>query len=226
MNLGILGGTFDPIHRGHTFIAHRIMEIFSLDQVLFMVSNLRLHKEKVRTTSSFHRYAMVVLDLLYEERLCASLLELEQEGASYTVTTLERLRNHHPKDHFCFIAGSDSLKEIHLWKDYATLLSEHCFVFVQRTRSEADLEQLKISESARTTIKVVSASDKPIIQTGQSFLINIEAPPISSTNIRRAMAAGQTPDPESVSAPVLQYIREYRLYERNQCRSVENLQTH
>ncbi len=226
MNLGILGGTFDPIHRGHTFIAYRIMEIFGLDQVLFMVSNLPPHKEKVRITSSFHRYAMVVLDLLYEERLRASLLELEQGGRSYTATTLECLRNHHPRDHFCFIAGSDSLKEIHLWKDYATLLSEHCCVFVQRTRSEADLEQLTIDETARTRIKVVSASDKPIIQTGQSFLIDIEAPPISSTNIRRAIAAGQLPDPESISAPVLQYIREYRLYERNQSRSVENLQAH
>ena len=226
MKLGILGGTFDPIHRGHTFIAHRIMETFGLDQVLFMVSNLPPHKEKVHTTGSFHRYAMVVLELLYEEGLCASLLELEQEGPSYTVTTLERLRNHYPNDRFCFIAGSDSLKEIHLWKDYATLLSEHCFVFVQRTQSEADLEQLKINGAARTTIKVVSASDKAIIQAGQSFLINIEAPAVSSTCIRRAIATGQTPDPESISATVLQYIREYRLYERNQSPSVENLQAH
>ena len=226
MNLGILGGTFDPIHRSHTFIAERIMEIFGLDQVLFMVSNLPPHKEKVPTTSPFHRYAMVVLDLLYKERLCASLLELEEGGASYTINTLERLRDHYLKDHFCFIAGSDSLQEIHLWKDYATLLSEHCFVFVQRTQSAADLEKLKISETAKTTIKVVSASDKPIIQTGQSFLINIEAPPISSTNLRRAMAAGQTPDPESISAPVLQYIREHRLYERNQSGPVENLQAY
>ncbi len=226
MNLGILGGTFDPIHRCHTFIAHRIREIFGLDQVLFMVSNLPPHKETFRTTSSFHRYAMVVLDLLYEERLSASLLELEEGVPSYTVTTLERLRDLHPEDRFCFIAGSDSLKEIHLWKDYATLLSEHCFVFVQRTRSEADLEQLKINEAARKSIKVVSASEKPIIQTGQSFLINIEAPPTSSTHIREAIAVGQTPDPESISGLVLQYIREYRLYERNQSRSVENLQAH
>ncbi len=226
MKLGILGGTFDPIHRGHTFIAQRIMESFGLNQVLFMVSSLPPHKERIHTTSAFHRYAMVVLELLREEGLCASLLELEQEGPSYTITTLERLRNHYPNDLFCFIAGSDSLNEIHLWKDYATLLSEHCFVFVQRTQSEADLEQLKISEAARTTIKVVSASDKLIIQRGQSFLINIEAPPISSTNLRRAIAAGQTPDPESISASVLQYIREYRLYERNQSRAVENLQAH
>lgn len=226
MNLGILGGTFDPIHRGHTFIAHRIREIFALDQVLFMVSNLPPHKEKVRTTSSFHRYAMVVLELLYEERLCASLLELEQGGPSYTVNTLERLRNHHPENHSCFIAGSDSLREIHLWKDYATLLSEHCFVFVQRTRSETDLGQLTIDETVRRSIKVVSASDKPIIQTGQSFLINIDAPPISSTDIRRAIAAGLPPDPGSISAAVLQYIRDYRLYERNQSRSVESLQAH
>ena len=226
MKLGILGGTFDPIHRGHTFIAHRIRETFGLDQVLFMVSNLSPHKEKVHTTSPFHRHAMVVLELLYEESLCASLLELEHETPSYTITTLERLRADYPDDHLCFIAGSDSLKEIHLWRDYATLLSEYCFVFVQRSQYEADLEQLKIDEPARTTIKVVSVSDKPIIQTGQSFLINIEAPPISSTNIRRAIAAGQDPDPESISAPVIQYIRECRLYERNQSGSVENLRAH
>ena len=226
MKVGILGGTFDPVHRGHTFTAHGVMKAFDLDQVLFMVCNLAPHKIKVQITSHFHRYAMVALALLEEERLSASLLEIEQGGPSYTVTTLKLLQRLNPDDRFCFIAGSDSLREIHLWKDYATLLSEHSFVFVQRTRSEVDLTQLKIKEAAAKTIKVVSASDKPIIQTGQSFLIDIQPPPVSSTGIREGIASGRCLDPEGISTPVLQYIRKYRLYEGNQSRSVEGLPPH
>jgi len=73
LKIGILGGTFDPMHRGHTYLARAVLKVFSLDRVLLMVSYLAHHKGKQKVTSPFHRYAMVVLNLSEEENLYASL---------------------------------------------------------------------------------------------------------------------------------------------------------
>ena len=85
MKIGILGGTFDPIHRGHSYVARCVLNMFSLNHVLFMVSKLPPHKEKDDLTSPFHRFAMVVLDLLDDRDLYPSPWELERGTLSYTI---------------------------------------------------------------------------------------------------------------------------------------------
>ena len=215
MKIGILGGTFDPMHRGHTYLARAVSTVLDLDRVLFMVSYLPPHKGKQKITNSFHRYAMVAMDLLEKENLYPSQWELDRRKSSYTIETLQYFTSHYPQHQYCFLAGSDSLKEIHLWKDYGTLLKEHCFVFVQRPGAQVNLEELKISDSLRQKIHIVCEQDQPIIRSGQSLLMTLEAPDISASSLRKLIASGKHPSSKLISPSVLQYVKKHRLYEEN-----------
>jgi len=181
-----------------------------------MVSNLPPHKGSQELTSALHRFAMTVLGLCEEDSLHASCWELERASHSYTVKTLEHFHSHYLEHQFCFIAGSDSLREIHLWKDYVKLLEKYCFVFVQRPGTEARLSDLEIPGVLRSRIRVVREKEKPIIGPGKSFLAAINAPLVSSTAGRRMVRSGQLLPQDVISASVLQYIRKHRLYEDNQ----------
>ena len=184
-----------------------------------MVSHLPAHKEMQEITSPFHRYAMVVLDLIEEEYLFPSHWELDQQKPSYTIETLQYFRSSYPENRYCFVAGSDSLKEIHLWQNYGKLLEEHCFIFVQRPGTSVDPNDLKISGSLRQKIQSVGQEDKPTIRPGQSFLITLKAPPISASSIRKMIASGKEASLDILSPAVMRYIKKHRLYEANRSHS-------
>ena len=223
MKIGILGGTFDPMQRGHAYLARAVSTVLDLDRVLFMVSYLPPHKGKQKITSPFHRYAMVAMDLLEEENLYPSQWELDRRKSSYTIETLQYFTSHYPQHQYCFVAGSDSLKEIHLWKDYGTLLKEHCFVFVQRPGAQVNPEELKISDSLRQKVHIVCEQDQPIIRSGQSFLMTLDALDISARSLRKLIASGIRPSAKLISPSVLQYVKKHRVYEENQDPSKEGL---
>jgi len=211
------------MHRGHTYLARAVSTVLELDRVLFMVSYLPPHKGKQKITSPFHRYAMVALDLLEEENLYPSLWELDRRKSSYTIETLQYFTSHYPQHQYCFIAGSDSLKDIHLWKGYGTLLKEHCFVFVQRPGAQVNPEELKISDSLRQKVHIVCEQDQPIIRSGQSFLMTLDALDISARSLRKLIASGIRPSAKLISPSVLQYVKKHRVYEENQDPSKEGL---
>ena len=211
------------MHRGHTYLARAVSTVLKLDRVLFMVSYLPPHKGKQKITSPFHRYAMVALDLLEEENLYPSLWELDRRKSSYTIETLQYFTSHYPQHQYCFIAGSDSLKDIHLWKDYGTLLKEHCFVFVQRPGAQVNPEELKISDSLRQKVHIVCEQDQPIIRSGQSFLMTLDALDISARSLRKLIASGIRPSAKLISPSVLQYVKKHRVYEENRDPSKEGL---
>jgi nicotinate-nucleotide adenylyltransferase len=226
VKIGILGGTFDPVHAAHLHLARRVRQVFSLDAVWFMVAHLPPHKEKHAVSSGFHRYAMAVLAVQEEKEIYASSWELERSHTSFTVDTLDTLRNESPEDDFCFIAGSDSLLDIHSWKDCGRLLLEHCFIFVQRPGLEVDLERIPLSGRLKEVIQPVFPDSDKSIQAGRSFLISLDAPPVSSTSIRRAIAAGQLPNADCLPASVLSYILKNRLYEHHPSSSEKGLRDH
>jgi len=188
------------------------MEAFSLDRVEFMVAHSPPHKMTQEPSDSYHRYAMVALGLSEEEKMTASSLELKRRGISYTIDTMETLTASNPLIEYCFVAGSDALKEIHLWKDYDRLLTEHCFIFVQRPEEQTSLDNVQWPEDLLRRIRKVSRSSQPEISKGQSFLISLDALPISATEIRLAISGGQIL-PQNVLAPeVIRYIRKHNLY--------------
>ena len=165
---------------------------------------------------------MTAIELIDEQTLCASHWELDQR-VSYTIETLESFKKNHPQHEFCFVAGTDSLKEIHLWKDCGKLLKDHCFLFVQRPGNEVNLGKLNVSPPLRDRVEVVSQGATPSIGYGHSFLVTLGAPAISSTKIRQELASGKSLAQDVISPSVMRYIKKYRLYEDKHDRFKESV---
>ncbi len=215
MSIGILGGTFDPIHQGHVAIANRALEFFDLDSVIFMVARVPPHKQGQAIGSAYHRFAMVALETRQYARLQASDWELRRPGPSYTADTLRLWTKNHPQTQLCFIAGADALSEIHTWKDYAKLLARYCFVFVQRPGIEISLGRLALPADLKERLtRIQDDVPPPAIEPGRSFVLPSYHQPVSSTQIRRALVQRRYLEPDLLSAGVLEHIRKYRLYER------------
>ncbi|MEE8584939.1 MAG: nicotinate-nucleotide adenylyltransferase, partial [Acidobacteriota bacterium] len=208
---------------GHSYVAQRVSEAFGLDRVLFLVSRRPPHKNEPALTSPFHRYAMTVLETLDTSNLFPCHWELARPAPSYTIQAMQHFQQRFPEDAFCFIAGSDSLRELNHWKEYGRLLSEHCFIFVQRPGEAVDLSQLAIPPHLCERIQPVQPQDRPAIQNGTSYLISLDAPDVSSTALRRILAEGGVPTPFHLSPRVLQYAKKFHLYERRQENPQESL---
>ncbi len=226
MKIGLLGGTFDPVHAGHLHIARHALERMALDQIHLVVARTPPHKPGESVTDASHRFAMAVLATADDPRLLVSPWELNRPGPGYTIDTLQGMRGEFPNHQFCFVAGGDSLREIHLWKDCGTLLREYCFVFVRRPGFGPDLANLEIPGSLKRHIRTVCENETPAIRPGSSFLLVADPPPVSSTQIREAIAAGGQPPPGSIPPEVAAHIWKYRLYEQNPRSPGKSLRRH
>jgi len=123
MRIGILGGSFDPIHEGHLTLAREAMKQFKLDRVLFVPAHLPPHKKEGELTPGPFRARMTELAILDERKWQFCDLELRRRGLSYTVDTLRELHKIYPPPHqLFFIAGADSLQDIQTWKDPEEIL--------------------------------------------------------------------------------------------------------
>ena len=152
MNIGLFGGSFDPIHRGHVSLAQAAAERFSLHKVLFVPANVPPHKQKQPVTAFVHRYAMVALATEEDKRFVPSLLEAPEElqpevrsggrakatdaqiaQPSYSIGTVRRLKKSLKKaDRLFFLIGIDAFREIGKWHESRALLSECEFVVASR----------------------------------------------------------------------------------------------
>lgn len=125
---GILGGTFNPLHIGHLILAQSALEALDLATVLFVPCARPPHKTPLMLAEARHRLAMVEAALAGDIRFEACDVEIKRGGVSYAVDTVAQLHDANPSAELCFIIGSDTLKELHLWKDIYTLLSLCRFV--------------------------------------------------------------------------------------------------
>ena len=117
LKIGIMGGTFDPIHYGHLMIAENAAEQFGLDQIWFMPNGNPPHKRNSNITSAEHRCAMVELAIAGNPRFTLSRREVDADGVCYTYETLASLHEECPDDRFYFIMGADSLSEFESWRN-------------------------------------------------------------------------------------------------------------
>lgn len=213
--LGLLGGTFDPIHHGHLEVARAARRLLSLDRVLFVPSHLPPHRPRAPHASGCHRFAMLALAVLDQPGFMASDLELSRSGPSYTSDTLTTLheRGWQPWQLF-FITGVDAFAEIDTWREYPALLDRAHFVVVTRPgyRTDALRERLPALSSRFVDVGDDGRSD-PVLGTDRPAILLIHAPTpdVSSTEIRRRLAAGASlrglvPD------AVEHYIGQHRLY--------------
>lgn len=141
MRIGILGGTFDPIHEGHLELARAAQKKLRLDQVIFVPAYRHPleGKDSFVSASAEDRLEMVRLAVRNEPQFSVSDLEVKRKGISYTVDTLRHLRTQHPKpDELFFITGGDWGKKLDRWKDIETIFRLAHFVVAKRPKFETE----------------------------------------------------------------------------------------
>lgn len=187
MRIGILGGTFDPVHEGHIYLAKKVCQKLALDKVLFIPTYLPPHKKGIKVTPAKHRYNMLKLAVSGNKKFKISDMEIKRKGRSYSVETLRRLRKKYGKKaELFFITGSDSLKELGKWKNLPEILRLCKFVIVERPG-------FKINRKLDGFI-----------------LLRINAKNISSSNIRSQIKSKSVKS--LIPAKVKAYISRYKLY--------------
>jgi nicotinate-nucleotide adenylyltransferase len=207
--VGILGGTFDPIHRGHIEIGAAAEAALGLTHMFVTPAHIPPHRAQP-LASSFHRFAMVALALSGRTGWQASDLELRGDAPSYTSTTLQRFQEggYAPSELF-FVAGADTFAEIGMWKDYPKILDLAHFAVVSRPgRSVEDLPghlPLLASRMARPTLDRTPQPGTLI------FLIDAPTTDVSSTAIRQRRAEGVS-IAGMVTLGVQRHIEQHGLY--------------
>jgi nicotinate-nucleotide adenylyltransferase len=207
--LGVIGGTFDPVHYGHLDAADAATDALRLDEVLFIPSFDPPHRALDPQTSRYHRFAMVAMAIADRPACRASDLELLREGPSYTIETLHAL--HHegwrPLQIF-FIIGSDAFAEIAAWRAFPGVLEAANFVVIARPGTVLDAAIARTPELAtrlRRPDEAGAASGTGV------FPVAARTRDVSSTTIRRRLAAGEPID-DLVPPPVARHILLNQLY--------------
>ena len=197
MNIGILGGTFDPIHIGHLILAEEVRVQLKLEEVLFVPTGQPWLKAERSITPAFHRVEMVRRAIANNSCFSLCTLEIERTGPSYTVDTLLSLREQLGAEaNFFFILGRDTLADLPLWKEPNRLIQMCRLVVVPRLGTSVDLDYI---EEAIPGIKNnIIQLDMPVIE-------------ISSSGIRQRVAQGLSIR-YLVPAEVEEYIVEQKLY--------------
>jgi nicotinate-nucleotide adenylyltransferase len=130
--IGILGGTFNPVHLGHLLTAQDALEQLGLERVIFIPSATPPHKVVDKLATGRDRLRMIKLAIRGNDRFGVDDIEIKRGGKSYTVDTLTALRERNPRADLYFIIGADSLQELHLWREVARLVTLCTFVTVPR----------------------------------------------------------------------------------------------
>jgi nicotinate-nucleotide adenylyltransferase len=209
--IGILGGTFNPIHFGHLRAAEEIREDLSLDKVIFIPSGIPPHRPASEIVSFAHRYEMVKLAIAHNPSFSISDIEGQRAGKSYTVDTLKLLKEKINAE-FYFIIGLDAFLEINTWKSPKELFTLTHFIVMPRKgfKQEEILTPLKRLFAE----EVKKKNDAFILPTGKCvYFCHISSLNISATHIRRLLAEGRSIR-YLVPKEVADYIYKKGLYRR------------
>jgi len=222
MKIGVLGGTFNPIHSGHLHIARRIQRLFSLTQVHFVVASVPPHKPLENLISFSHRYAMVSLAVAGIPSFLPSMVELEPEPSPFSIDTMAKFAGRVARDRgaLFFIAGGDSLMEVNSWKESETLLNSYNFVFAVRPGTDLTHLQDALPEQALASLTDFRGLKRDGIRRrlarikaaeNRIYIVEVGAPDISATHIRNLAASGKSVA-RLVPRPVYEYIHKLHLY--------------
>ena len=208
--LGLLGGTFDPIHYGHLDAAEAARTALALDAVMLVPAHDPPHKPVDPRASAFHRFALVALAVDEYPGFRASDMELTQDGPSYTVNTLRALHGGgwQPTQIF-FILGTDAFAEIATWHEYPAVLDAAQFAVIARPGTSLDTAAARAPElRPRLRRPGDGVPDPPSTAV---FLVEARTRDVSSTTIRARLAARQ-PIADLVPAAVARHILAHQLY--------------
>jgi nicotinate-nucleotide adenylyltransferase len=220
--IGVLGGTFNPIHLGHLHIARSIRDLFSLSQVHFVVATMPPHKRPEDLIPFAHRYAMVSLAVAGEPSFIPSPIELEPEASPYSIDTMNKLARHmgQDKNMLYFIAGGDSLLEVKSWRESEKLLNSYNFVFVVRPGTPSIVSEAILPGKTSARVMDLAGLGKArmrrrIADAGEGrsriYIVDAAAPDISATQIRKMISLKKSIR-RMAPGPVSEYINKLHLY--------------
>ena len=201
--IGILGGTFNPVHSGHLLLAQNALERLELSTVMFIPCANPPHKAVTRLASAEHRMAMLEMATEHDLRFEASDLEIRRGGLSYTIDTVRELKRLHPSSEFFFIIGADSLLELHTWKDIYDLLKLCRFATFNRPGTD-------VSAIGLNAIRL----DPPWPAVLLKDVLTGQLMDISSSDVRYRVAEGMSIR-YLVPQGVEMYIAEHNLYTKS-----------
>ncbi|MGI9057415.1 MAG: nicotinate-nucleotide adenylyltransferase [Ktedonobacteraceae bacterium] len=200
--VGLMGGTFDPVHYGHLVVAEEVRATCKLDDMVFIPAGEPPHKQGGIVTAAHHRLAMLELAIASNPHFSISLVDMDRPGPSYTVETLHMLYQQWGQHtELYFVIGWDSLQEFHTWHDPARILEQlTCLVAVHRPGYTAERDFLAQSEARLPTLK--------------QHLLTMPAPQleISATDLRQRIAEGR-PVKYQIPEAVEHYIVQHKLYQ-------------
>ena len=188
--VGIMGGTFDPIHHGHLVAASEVATLFDLDEVVFVPTGEPWQKSERVVSPAEHRYLMAVIATASNPRFWVSRVDIDRDGPTYTIDTIRDIRAQVPDAELYFITGADALEQILSWKDARDAIALAHFVGV--TRPGYELSDQHLPRDSVT-------------------LLDVPALAISSSDCRARVASAR-PVWYLVPDGVVQYISKHRLY--------------
>ena len=188
LRVGVMGGTFDPIHHGHLVAASEVASVFKLDEVIFVPTGEPWQKSNRQVSAAEHRYLMTVVATASNPRFTVSRADIDRPGPTFTIDTLRDLKRLRPEADLFFITGADAMAQIMSWKDNDELWDLAHFVGVTRPGHVLD-------DMGRSDVS----------------LLEVPAMAISSTDCRQRVQE-QNPVWYLVPDGVVQYIAKYGLY--------------
>ena len=212
--IAFYGGTFDPVHCGHITVAQRLLELFSLDQFVFLPAFHAPHKSDLVPTSGYHRFAMLTLATAGHPTMVVSTLELEHGVQRYTVDTLGEIIGRFPDDRIYFVMGADSWQDIRTWREWekVLLMTNHIVV----TRPGYEIETGHVGDKVRE--RIVDLREGGAIPGDSGNLARIYITDsvrvdVSATEIRDDVREDERLDRgQDVPDEVAKYIEKYELY--------------
>lgn len=210
--MGILGGTFNPIHKGHLKAAETVLEKFHLDKILFIPCYIPPHKKNSHIASPQHRFEMVRLALEGYSDFIPSRIEIDAEEKSYSIITLNKIKDSNPKARIFFILGIDAFLEIDTWKDTKELLENYSFIVISRPGFNLkDAKNTMGGKYRNRMTEVRTHIKKEVMKCYDFFLLYMDSLDIASSDIRKRIKKGASIH-GMVPKNVEKFIKENKIY--------------
>jgi nicotinate-nucleotide adenylyltransferase len=193
--VGVMGGSFNPIHIGHLVTADEARYTFELDEVVFVPAGRPWQKDAGDVAPAEHRFMMCVIATSPDPTFRVSRIEIDREGPTYTLDTLHALKAERPRDELFFITGADAILQILTWRDPEAVLREARFIAATRPGYDLDRLEKELPEGLEDRVAIME----------------IPALAISSTDVRLRAREGR-PTRYLVPAGVAEYIEKNELY--------------
>jgi len=196
--IGLYFGSFNPIHIGHLIIANYMVQLDDMDEVWFVVSPENPHKKKSNLLADFHRLAMVRIAVEDNSKLKANDIEFGLPKPSYTVYTLQALKEKYPNYTFTLIMGEDNLRTLHKWRNYEYILENYSIVVYPRITTVQELETGAETDNGFVNLPNVTLTQSPVMAISSSLI--------------RGMIKSDKSVRYLLSEPVYQYLDEMNFY--------------